>query len=135
MPKDKDSRQIFSVSKRYEEVFNILASTPNKSAFICEAIIAYSQSDKNLKQEDHSIRELVKKEIDEAIQLLIKDDMFIVKGNPSLVPVINDMVASKDIETLKTLETDVAEEAPQLIEPSPEDDEEYDLIMSISNQW
>lgn len=135
MPKDKDSRQIFSISKRYEDVFNILESIPNKSAFICEAILAYNKSGKNSKDDTSHIEEIVKKEVEKALQSLIEENMFIVKGNPGLV------IQAKETNDSPALELDEPSEKQKHIEyiqepePSQEDDEEYDLIMSISNQW
>lgn len=135
MPKDKDSRQIFSISKRYEDVFDILESIPNKSAFICEAIIAYNKSGKTQKDDTSYIQDIVKKEVEKAIQSLIEENMFIVKGNPNLV------VQAPEAQDMPVIQFDKPKEEQEHIEyiqepeASKEDDEEYDLIMSISNQW
>ncbi|MDF2879576.1 MAG: hypothetical protein K0R54_133 [Clostridiaceae bacterium] len=44
---EKNKRKIFSISKEFKEVYDILEETPIASRFICEAIIEKYNRDKN----------------------------------------------------------------------------------------
>ena len=105
------SKQIFSVSQKYNEVFDILNKVDNKSEFICQAIIEKfhgldTESDAKLEEK---VRKILK-------SMICEENLFIVSGSPS-VPTTVPVVSKEVVE-----ETKVDEK---------EDDEDNDYFKNV----
>jgi len=126
----KQDREMFSVAKKYADVLPFLRNLPNKSAFICQAICEKIEND-NIKKDnadtylEDTIESLVKVEVENAIEKLLKEDYFLIKAN---------------LSTLEATQLSQIEKA-EVVESNPENtekdttDEEYELIQSITNSW
>lgn len=116
MSNTAQKKQVFSVSSRYEEVFDILSGVDNKSEFICQAIIEKAGGINSL--DDAALEKKIRKVLKEYIA---DDSLFIVSGSRGNVsPVVN-----------------VTEEKPRVtIEPivqKSSDDDDSDYLRDVLN--
>jgi len=108
MSKSRPKQQNFSVAQKYEEVWTILDSIDNKSEFICQAIVEkfnkkddeHSPTQENI--EENKLKDLIKETLNE----MIKEDLFIIKGN------INSIgnISMNSIEKEEIIQEEVIEE-------------------------
>lgn len=106
------SKQIFSVSQKYSEVFDILDKVDNKSEFICQAII----------EKFHGLDAETDSKLEEKVRKILKDmicenNLFLVSGNP-MVPTTVPVVSKEVVEETK-------------VETKKEDDEDDDYFKSV----
>lgn len=143
-PKSNQSRQIFSVSKNYEEVIEILNNLPpkTKSAFICKAILEKQHRDHMMHSQEaiDALKPFIEEAVANKIEEMTRDNFFLIKGNPDTLQGIQ--VTSQPIETAQPInEPSIAHESKDNqveIEDaslSQEELEEYDLILELTNSW
>lgn len=82
MSNSTQKKQVFSVSQKYAEVFEILERVNNKSEFICQAII---EKYRGCADVEDSILEAKMKKI--LSSMMNENNLFIVSGNVSNVPI------------------------------------------------
>ena len=82
MSNSTQKKQVFSVSQKYAEVFEILEMVNNKSEFICQAIIEKYHGSGDIK--DSILEEKMKKIL---ASMINEQNLFIVSGNVSNVPI------------------------------------------------
>ena len=84
MSNTSQKKQVFSVSQKYSEVFDILDGVDNKSEFICQAIIEKFKGLGTISEDalESKMRKILKSMISE-------ENLFIVSGNgiPNNIPV------------------------------------------------
>ena len=102
------SKQIFSVSQKYNEVFDILNRVDNKSEFICQAII---EKFNGIETSDDS---LLEKKIRKVLKdMITEENLFIVSVNSTVPTPVEvppkTVVENKDIENTSS-ESDQEEE-------------------------
>ena len=115
-----------SVSKKYEEVIDILKNVPNKSEYICQAVIEKHNSSKN-KKPNKIDNETLKNEIKQILSEMISDDIFLVKGNISNLVTVKGAVGTESEENITA--TPSKKSIPFLSEDTE------DLLKRISADW
>ena len=115
-----------SVAKKYEEVIDILKNVPNKSEYICQAVIEKHNSSKN-KKPNKIDNETLKNEIKQILSEMISDNIFLVKGNISNLVTVKEAVGTE-------LEENITATPSKKSTPFLSEDTE-DLLKKISADW
>lgn len=115
-----------SVAKKYEEVIDILKNVPNKSEYICQAVIEKHNSSKNNKPNKID-NETLKNEIKQILSEMISDNIFLVKGNISNLVTVKGAVGTE-------LEENITATPSKKSTPFLSEDTE-DLLKKISADW
>lgn len=115
-----------SVAKKYEEVIDILKNVPNKSEYICQAVIEKHNSSKNNKPNKID-NETLKNEIKQILSEMISDNIFLVKGNISNLVTVKEAVGTE-------LEENITATPSKKSTPFLSEDTE-DLLKKISADW
>lgn len=115
-----------SVAKKYEEVIDILKNVPNKSEYICQAVIEKHNSSKNNKPNKID-NETLKNEIKQILSEMISDNIFLVKGNISNLVTVKEAVGTE-------LEENITATPSKKSTPFLSEDTE-DLLKRISADW
>lgn len=111
MSNSTQKKQVFSVSQKYAEVFEILERVNNKSEFICQAII---EKYRGCADVEDSILEAKMKKI--LSSMMNENNLFIVSGNVSNVPIQTVAVSTP---------APVVEDIP-VVNPTKDEDDEDD---------
>lgn len=110
MSNTTQKKQVFSVSQKYSEVFDILEGVDNKSEFICQAIIEKFKGLGTISDDvlETKMRKILK-------SMVAEDNLFIVSGNgiPSNIPV--SVVSTETISEVERTE----------VEEDSEEDNDY----------
>ena len=111
MSNTTQKKQVFSVSQKYSEVFDILDGVDNKSEFICQAIIEKFKGLGSISDDalETKMRRILKSMISE-------ENLFIVSGNgtPNTIPV--SVISTETVSEVKRTEN---------IEDDSEEDNDY----------
>jgi len=115
-----------SVAKKYEEVIDILKNVPNKSEYICQAVIEKHNSSKNNKPNKID-NETLKNEIKQILSEMISDNIFLVKGNISNLVTVKEAVGTELEENITA--------TPSKKSTSFLSEDTEDLLKKISADW
>lgn len=115
-----------SVAKKYEEVIDILKNVPNKSEYICQAVIEKHNSSKNNKPNKID-NETLKNEIKQILSEMINDNIFLVKGNISNLVTVKEAVGTELEENITA--------TPSKKSTSFLSEDTEDLLKKISADW
>lgn len=85
MSNTPQKKQVFSISQKYSEVFDILDGVENKSEFICQAIIEKFRGQEAI---EDSVLEAKMRKI--MMSLISEQNLFLVSGNinPNSIPAV-----------------------------------------------
>lgn len=117
-----------SVAKKYEEVIDILKNVPNKSEYICQAVIEKYNFSKNNKS-NRIDNETLKNEIKQILSEMINDNIFLVKGNISNLVTVKGVIGTESEDNITVIQSKKKNNIPFLSEDTE------DLLKRISADW
>ena len=126
MSKVRRKQKNFSISQKYEEVWDVLDKVDNHSEFICEAILEkFNITPCENSQKEDINTESLKETIKDIINEMLLEDVFIIKGNVQA------------LDQLKVVETNVVKEKEEDIKETTEEisDDLKDTVKNIIGNW
>lgn len=126
MDKIKQEKQVFSISKKYQEVSDILKNVDNKSEFICQAIIEKIRGNKQIEND-------MEKHIEQTVRKILEEKLIVFPVNtmhPLNVVPVESTTFNKNSENSSSNEI-VAEELLEVENVNEIDEEDAEYLKGV----
>lgn len=100
MSTNKQKKIVFSVSKKYQDIFDLLEKVPNKSEFICSAIMEKISGEKQI--DDDELQQRMKTIL---AGMIVDRDILLIPAGASVEAPTSEIVSSSATGVIPAQET------------------------------